>query len=54
MEGTPESLVGTRSVSERLDPPAPANGPHLAPGFEYTEEEQAIIEQRLADLGYLE
>jgi predicted AlkP superfamily phosphohydrolase/phosphomutase len=54
MEGTPESLVGARSADERLDAPAAANGPHLAPGFEYTEEEQAIIEQRLADLGYLE
>jgi predicted AlkP superfamily phosphohydrolase/phosphomutase len=29
------------------------NGPHQ-PQFEYTPEEQALIEQRLADLGYLE
>ena len=29
------------------------NGPHAKP-FEYTSEEQEIIEQRLADLGYLE
>ena len=29
------------------------NGTHQA-GFEYTAEEQALIEQRLADLGYLE
>ena len=29
------------------------NGPHPKP-FEYTSEEQQIIEQRLADLGYLE
>ncbi len=29
------------------------NGPHPRP-FEYTSEEQQIIEQRLADLGYLE
>jgi predicted AlkP superfamily phosphohydrolase/phosphomutase len=38
----------------RQDPPANAvAGPHK-PQFEYTPEEQAIIEQRLADLGYLE
>jgi predicted AlkP superfamily phosphohydrolase/phosphomutase len=38
----------------RQDPPASAvAGPHR-PQFEYTPEEQAIIEQRLADLGYLE
>ena len=38
----------------RQDPPAnPVAGPHR-PQFEYTPEEQAIIEQRLADLGYLE
>jgi predicted AlkP superfamily phosphohydrolase/phosphomutase len=56
MEGTPEPLVGTRNTEQRLDAPASsaALGPHTAPGFEYTEEEQAIIEQRLADLGYLE
>jgi predicted AlkP superfamily phosphohydrolase/phosphomutase len=32
---------------------APINGPHKKP-FEYTSEEQEIIEQRLSDLGYLE
>lgn len=38
----------------RQDPPASAvAGPHR-PQFEYTAEEQAIIEKRLADLGYLE
>jgi predicted AlkP superfamily phosphohydrolase/phosphomutase len=38
----------------REDAPAPAvSGPHR-PDFEYSAEEQAIIEQRLADLGYLE
>lgn len=31
----------------------PLDGPHRRP-FEYTAEEQAILEQRLADLGYLE
>ncbi len=56
MEGSAESLVGQRTTTGRLDAPAPsaASGPHATPGFEYTEEEQAIIEQRLADLGYLE
>jgi hypothetical protein len=29
-------------------------GPHESSGFEYSREEQALIEQRLADLGYLE
>ena len=38
----------------RQDPAGPAvAGPHR-PQFDYTPEEQAIIEQRLADLGYLE
>jgi hypothetical protein len=38
----------------REDSPSPAlSGPHR-PQFEYSAEEQAIIEQRLADLGYLE
>jgi predicted AlkP superfamily phosphohydrolase/phosphomutase len=32
---------------------SPIAGPH-EPGFEYTPEEAALIEQRLADLGYLE
>ncbi|WP_435010438.1 alkaline phosphatase family protein [Tundrisphaera lichenicola] len=40
--------------NQRRDPAhSGIGGPHL-PGFEYTEEEQALIEQRLADLGYLE
>ncbi len=34
-------------------PEAAVHAPH-EPGFEYTPEEQALIEQRLADLGYLE
>jgi arylsulfatase A-like enzyme len=38
----------------RQDSPAPAvPGPHQ-PQFEYTAEEQAIIEKRLEELGYLE
>jgi predicted AlkP superfamily phosphohydrolase/phosphomutase len=57
MEGTPLAALGRApSVSVREDGPAsPVPGPHApAQPFDYTPEEQAIIEQRLADLGYLE
>jgi predicted AlkP superfamily phosphohydrolase/phosphomutase len=55
IEGTPLAcLPQTQAGTIRLDPGTPAfQGPHQ-PQFDYTEEEQAIIEQRLADLGYLE
>ena len=53
MEGIPFEVLGG-SQNRRLDAPAsPVVGPHQ-PEFDYTPEEQAIIEQRLADLGYLE
>lgn len=53
VEGVPLPCL-TNLPTVRLDPPGRAiNGPHQ-PQFEYTPEEQAIIEQRLADLGYLE
>lgn len=57
MEGAPlilEDHVPRQEVRE--DAPAPGlAGPHTPRSqFEYTAEEQAIIEQRLADLGYLE
>jgi predicted AlkP superfamily phosphohydrolase/phosphomutase len=53
MEGRPLSSLGDLPTT-RQDPPARAvTGPHR-PQFEYTPEEQAVIEQRLADLGYLE
>lgn len=52
VEGTPLACVTTTA---RLDAPAPSiPAPHATQSFEYTPEEQAIIEQRLADLGYLE
>ncbi len=53
MEGRP--FAGeARGATRRLDRgAAPIAGPHQ-PDFDYTPEEQAIIEQRLADLGYLE
>jgi len=46
----PRNLVTT---TRRDAPEALLEGPHRRP-FEYTAEEQAILEQRLADLGYLE
>jgi predicted AlkP superfamily phosphohydrolase/phosphomutase len=55
MEGTALDLVAARPAATfREDSPsAILTGPHQ-PQFDYTPEEQAIIEQRLADLGYLE
>jgi len=57
VEGEPLACLvgsGRDGRSERRDPGHEAlTGPHRA-GFEYTPEEQALIEQRLADLGYLE
>lgn len=57
MEGRVLEAVGGRPQPKyREDPPASAlAGPHKGLAeFDYTPEEQAIIEQRLADLGYLE
>ncbi|GAC1467661.1 MAG: alkaline phosphatase family protein [Isosphaeraceae bacterium] len=57
MEGHPlVPLHGRPLSSVREDgPSSPIAGPHRAQAqFDYTPEEQAIIEQRLADLGYLE
>ena len=63
MEGTPLTAMpksGTSTRTERLDQPRPAvNGPHAAAPntnaeFSFSDADQAIIEQRLADLGYLE
>jgi predicted AlkP superfamily phosphohydrolase/phosphomutase len=58
MEGTPLPLANLAPrATVREDGPGPAvAGPHKPQQaqFEYTPEEQAIIEQRLADLGYLE
>ncbi len=60
IEGSPivgsssQSHSATSFIMTRHDPPeAMLEGPHRRP-FEYTSEEQRIIEQRLADLGYLE
>ena len=55
MEGRPLACLGAQPAAPtRQDPPATTfAGPH-PPQFDYTPEEQAIIEKRLADLGYLE
>jgi predicted AlkP superfamily phosphohydrolase/phosphomutase len=48
------SSSATTATPDRQDPPRSSlAGPHHRE-FEYTAEEQAILEQRLADLGYLE
>jgi arylsulfatase A-like enzyme len=59
IEGTP--ILGSAKAPEptggfnlvRHDPAEALDGPHRRP-FEYSSEEQQIIEQRLVDLGYLE
>ena len=51
VEGKPLPCV--RSTT-RIDAPMAQTPPSHLGQFEYTPEEQAIIEQRLADLGYLE
>jgi len=58
IEGTPIGAEPTAAsashADERLDRPSDTpGGPHQKT-FEHTAEEQAILEQRLADLGYLE
>ena len=54
MEGCPIGTYRPKPV-ERLDEAEtqPIAGPHQ-PAFEFSEEEQAILEQRLMDLGYME
>jgi predicted AlkP superfamily phosphohydrolase/phosphomutase len=52
VEGKPLEAVSP-GETVRQDPPSSLfNGPHQPPSFDYTPEEQAIIDQRLADLGY--
>jgi predicted AlkP superfamily phosphohydrolase/phosphomutase len=54
MEGIPlGGARGARASYREDERSSPLAGPHQ-PQFDYTPEEQAIIEQRLADLGYLE
>jgi hypothetical protein len=54
VEGSPLEVLSDHTTTVRQDAGSSVlNGLHR-PQFEYTPEEQAIIEQRLADLGYLE
>ena len=59
VEGRPIAGLGTLAAPRGFTPSRndhaedPIDGPHPK-AFEYTSEEQAIIEQRLSDLGYLE
>lgn len=52
VEGRALALLGAR-VDRRADAPARIGAPHFDAGFDFSAEEQALIEQRLADLGYL-
>ncbi len=52
VEGVPLSCVGTTTRLDSATVTVPP--PHTSDAFEYSAEDQAIIEQRLADLGYLE
>ena len=56
VEGRPLPCLPAITPRRVDDGQNPWNGPHSQSpsGFEYTAEEQAVIEQRLADLGYLE
>jgi predicted AlkP superfamily phosphohydrolase/phosphomutase len=55
MEGKPLGCLGGATPAPiRQDQASPAVPSPHQPQFDYTPEEQAIIEQRLADLGYLE
>ena len=53
VEGRPLAGLAIPSTTRMDSPSASIAGPHRAQ-FEYTPEEQVLIEQRLADLGYLE
>ena len=55
IEGKPIDVLDRKPspIIREDGPSSPIAGPHR-PQFDYTPEEQAIIEQRLADLGYLE
>jgi predicted AlkP superfamily phosphohydrolase/phosphomutase len=52
VEGKPLPCLGSLPTIRQDSGASPIAGPHK-PDFEYSEEEQRLIEQRLADLGYL-
>jgi hypothetical protein len=58
MEGKPLNPLEVEgaTVLREDQPRSPIVGPHQSQNavFDYTPEEQKLIEQRLADLGYLE
>jgi predicted AlkP superfamily phosphohydrolase/phosphomutase len=53
VEGRPLPCLGRMPIIRQDPPVTDLNGPHHGQ-FEYTPEEQRLIEQRLSDLGYLE
>lgn len=53
VEGRPLAVLTAGNGSVRAHPPTPISAPHFDAGFEFSAEEQAMIEKRLADLGYL-
>ncbi len=52
VEGKPFACLADFPSIRQDSPSRPIAGPHRS-GFEYSDEEQRLIEQRLADLGYL-
>jgi len=52
VEGKPLPCLASQPTIRQDKAESPLAGPHC-PDFEYTEDEQMLIEQRLADLGYL-
>jgi hypothetical protein len=52
IEGKPLPQIASGAPG-RVDPASPPSGPHAPSSFEFSAEEQALIEKRLADLGYL-
>jgi predicted AlkP superfamily phosphohydrolase/phosphomutase len=54
MEGKPLAGLAAGTQTRVDQGQTVLRGPHEGTGFEFTAEEQAVIERRLADLGYLE
>ena len=52
VEGKPLDVVSGGRHWRQDEQANPVNGPHEVPAFDYTPEDEAIIQQRLADLGY--
>jgi predicted AlkP superfamily phosphohydrolase/phosphomutase len=54
MEGKPLPGIAPGAETKLHNGQNPYQGPHENRNFEYSREDEAVIEQRLADLGYLE